>query len=477
MTFNSYEFVFVFLPICISLYYATGHFHMYSTGKCILIFASLVFIGYGGGLNNLLVVSVSILFNFVVSRFLLHKDKQVSKWLLWIGVVFNLLTLCFFKYGNDVLRFFNAGLVVSHLLLPLGISFYTFQQIAYLIDTYRNEVPEYSFLDYSLFVLYFPKFLQGPIVYHNELFPQFLDEKKKHLDFCNFQKGLMIFSIGLGKKVLLADFLSKIVDYGYSHIPSLNSFETLLIIVSYTFQLYFDFSGYCDMGIGISSMLNIEMPWNFNSPYKTLNISDFWKRWHITLTRFFTKYIYIPLGGNRRGLIRTYINIMIIYFISGLWHGKGFTFLVWGILHGTASILYKIGKKQYDSWPKTIRWLLTIMFINITWMFFRAPRLGDVIEMMNRLIYGQKVFLLNPELTESLLMPALFNIPCQFFPVSFVIIVLLIVIIILCVFIPNSQEINTMNTATPGALLFTYLLLTLSLLSLSGVTGFLYTNF
>ena len=467
MLFNSYIFILVFLPIVLLLYFGVNRFKKFALGKWILIAASLVFLGYYS-LVGVMILVVSIAINFVMNKWIAKSNGKSKKTLLTIGVVGNVMFLGFFKY---------TGLFAENIIMPLGISFYTFQQIAYMVDAYRGEVEDCCFGDYLLFVSYFPKLIQGPIAYHNELLPQFRDEEKKQLDFHNFSKGIALFAQGLCKKVLLADNFGKIVDYGYSSITSLNSFEAILVIVGYTLQLYFDFSGYCDMAMGVSGMLNIELPWNFNSAYKAKNISDFWKCWHMTLTRFLTKYIYFPLGGNRKGVLRTYINIMVVYLVSGLWHGVGYTFVIWGILHGAASVLYRVFKKTFDRIPGFIQWTMTFLFINVSWVFFRAPSINDALKVMKQVAVGGWQFAINAELTETLLQPTLISIPSQFLPIQIVIICAVLIAILTCVFLKNNLERMKNFKPTFKWLVAIYVLLVVGIVSLSGVSTFLYTNF
>lgn len=206
----------------------------------------------------------------------------------------------------------------------------------------------YSFLNYVLFVTFFPKIIQGPIALHYEIIPQFDDEKNRKINSENMAKGIMAFAFGLAKKVLIADLFGNVANIGFENVAELNTLTALITMFAYTIQIYFDFSGYCDMATGIALMFNIKLPMNFNSPYKATTITDFWKRWHITLTRFFTQYVYIPLGGNRKGKIRTYINVLIIFLLSGIWHGANYTFIVWGILHGVGSVITRIFKDRIE---------------------------------------------------------------------------------------------------------------------------------
>lgn len=228
---------------------------------------------------------------------------------------------------ENINSIFNASFELKNLLLPLGISFFTFQQLSFVIDNYKENIKEYSFRQYALFVVFFPQLIAGPIVLNNETIPQFEDKDKKKLSYENFAKGLMAFAFGLAKKVLIADSLENIVNYGFYNISGLGATNAIFVMLSYTMQIYFDFSGYCDMATGIAKMFNIDLPINFNSTYKSLSVTEFWKRWHITLSKFLRTYIYFPLGGNRKGTIRTYINLFIVFLVSGLWHGANYTFI------------------------------------------------------------------------------------------------------------------------------------------------------
>lgn len=286
-----------------------------------------------------------------------------------------------------------------------------------------------------------------------------------------------MFAIGLSKKVLLADNFGKIVDFGFANISSLNSFESLLAVLGYTFQIYFDFSGYCDMAAGVALAFNISLPQNFNSPYRALSISEFWKKWHITLTNFLTKYVYIPLGGSRKGKTRTYLNVIAVFLISGIWHGTGLTFLVWGMMHGIAMVLNRIFKTEYRKIPKIIQWGLTFVFVNITWVFFRAESITDALNMIKQVFVGGWSFTVNAELTETLLQPTFISIANRISGLPIALVVFYVSALLAVLLLKNSNE--KLNTFKPNfvTLAWTYLLLILSVLSVSGVSTFLYSNF
>ena len=241
---------------------------------------------------------------------------------------------------------------------------------------------QYDFLNYCLFVTFFPQLIAGPIVHHKEMMPQFANLKNRVINYKNIALGLFIFSIGLFKKVVIADSFAVWATNGFDKAAVLNLFEAWATSLSYTFQLYFDFSGYCDMAIGAALLFNIKLPINFNSPYKALDIQDFWRRWHITLSRFLRDYIYIPLGGNRKGRLRTYVNLMATFIIGGIWHGAGWTFVFWGFLHGVALVIHRIWSELGFKMNKFLAWFITFNFINITWVFFRAKDWDDALKVL-----------------------------------------------------------------------------------------------
>ena len=320
------------------------------------------------------------MFHYLLIQISNMRDKNKGfyrKSILITGVTINLLVLFYFKYFDffleNVNALFGSSWPLKHILLPLGISFFTFQQISFLVDTYRGELDQYGkedlereetasvspakpvpFVDYALFVSFFPQLIAGPIVVHEEMMPQFArigkDNRRREEKVEIFTKGIYVFVLGLAKKVLIADTFGVAVDLAYSNVSALNGFESFLTILFYSLQLYFDFSGYCDMAKGIAGMFGMKIANNFHSPYKAVNLVDFWKRWHITLSRFFTKNIYIPLGGNRKGKKRMYLNYLIVFFLSGLWHGAGWNFILWGMMHG---VWYVITKWWIDKKEKT----------------------------------------------------------------------------------------------------------------------------
>ncbi len=353
-----------------------------------------------------------MLFNYTLGNSLNENLSEVrvsKKVLLAIGIIANLLLLGYFKYMdffiNNFNTLFDGNIPMLHLALPLAISFFTFQQIAYLVDSYRAETKEYDFLNYSLFVTFFPQLIAGPIVHHKEMMPQFASRWNLVKNYKNIAVGFFIFSVGLFKKVIIADQFALWATAGFDKAETLTMIEGWVTSLSYTFQLYFDFSGYTDMAIGAALLFNIKLPINFNSPYKAKDIQDFWRRWHITLSRFLKDYIYIPLGGNRKGSFRTYSNLMATFILGGLWHGAGWTFIFWGFLHGAALVIHRAWKNLGFTMNAILAWFITFNFINITWVFFRAKEWDDAIKVLKAMFgfsgiefsskYAEKLAFLN----------------------------------------------------------------------------------
>ncbi len=341
-----------------------------------------------------------MLFNYVIGNSLnkeiVENKKSFSKKsILIFGIVCNIALLGYFKYADFFIENFNFAISTNvnllHLVLPLAISFFTFQQVAYLVDSYRQETKEYDFLNYALFVTFFPQLIAGPIVHHKEMMPQFANNRNMVKNYRNIALGLFIFSIGLFKKVVIADTFAVWATAGFDTATTLNLFEAWATSLSYTFQLYFDFSGYTDMAIGIALLFNIKLPINFNSPYKATNIQDFWRRWHITLSRFLRDYIYIPLGGNKKSTFRTYSNLLATFVIGGFWHGAGWTFLFWGFLHGIALIIHRVWSNLGFKMWTWLAWLITFNFVNVAWVFFRAKEWEDAVKVLSGMVGFKKV--------------------------------------------------------------------------------------
>ncbi|MBL0744233.1 MBOAT family O-acyltransferase [Chryseolinea lacunae] len=373
MLFSSPEFIFAFLPVTLVVYFLLASNRQIANSRLWLLVASLFFYGWWN-YNNLILIGLSMIFNFSFGNLII---KHRKKWLLTLGVSVNLVVLFYYKYANFFLTNFNT-LFEGHysllnVILPLGVSFFTFTQIAYLVDSYQGKVGNYKFSNYCLFVTFFPHLIAGPIVHHTQLMPQFEDQKNANLNSWNFARGMFIFNLGLAKKIIIADTLSTIVSKGYADTALLTTLQAWVTSLAYSVQLYFDFSGYSDMAIGLGLLFNIDFPLNFNSPYRAKNIQDFWRRWHITLSQFLRDYIYVPLGGNRSGEWATARNLMITFILGGIWHGAGWTYIFWGFLHGAALVIHRQFTKLKIAIPDWLGVAVTFFYVNITWVFFRAP--------------------------------------------------------------------------------------------------------
>ena len=391
MLFNSYVFVLLFLPLCVSLYFFLNRFGK-AVANVFLLGMSLWFYGY---LNPgyLAIICSSITVNFLLCAWMRRVGKGgAKKGILIMGILFNLGILGYFKYADfflsNVNSIFGTDHALLHVALPLGISFFTFQQLSYVIDTYHGKDVGADFVTYACYVSFFPQLVAGPIVTQEEFLPQFQDPEKRKVNWENLSAGCYLFVLGLAKKIMIADVFGQVVEAGYSVIPDLNSPSAVFLIFSYTMQIYFDFSGYCDMAMGIGKMFNVELPVNFDSPYQAKGIADFWSRWHVTLTRFFTKYVYIPLGGNRKGMVRTCLNVMIIFLLSGLWHGANWTFVFWGACHGILMVLARLLKQPLEKVPGFLRWAFTFLFVNLAWVFFRAESFQQAFGLLGRVAKG-----------------------------------------------------------------------------------------
>ena len=486
MLFNSYIFIFLFLPICIIGYFLINKTGKYKIGHGFLLGMSLWFYGYFNP-GYLLIIISSVILNFLFYKWMKKQQiagKVVSKSVMILAVAVNLGIIFYFKYMDFFIENVNAiaktDWPLMHIVLPLGISFFTFQQISFIVDTYRAQVPDYDFLTYACYVTYFPQLIAGPIVTHDELIPQLLDESKKRIDWDSMARGFYMFAMGLGKKVLLADVFGITVSWGFEDVASLQATNAILVLLAYCFQLYFDFSGYCDMAIGLGQMMNIDLPVNFNSPYKALTITDFWNRWHMTLSRFFTRYVYIPLGGNRKGNARTYFNLFIVFLLSGFWHGAAWTFVLWSVLNGIFVIITRMYRKTFEGMHPALGWLITQGFFNLTLVFFRANTISDAITFIKQILYVDftpidvnilygfqtaplKFLLDGTALTYSL--PFIY-VGLYYFLALFIVLGS-----------PNSHELMKEFKPSVKNMLWSAVLIAASVLSFNGISTFLYFNF
>ena len=486
MLFHSYIFILCFLPLALTGYFIINHFHKYTLGLCYLTAVSLIFYGYYNPVYVLLLIG-SIILNFTFSGWI-HAQKETCyrKAGLVIGIILNLLLLLYFKYYNffieNINGLFQTDWNLNHVLLPLGISFFTFQQLAYLMDTYHEkttwESGFYGLIHYASYVTFFPHVSSGPIGLHFEIVPQLSSPAKKRVDYDNLCKGIFSFSRGLAKKILIADSLGRIADIGYSSVSTLSSLECVFVMISYTLQIYFDFSGYSDMAIGVGRMFNIELPENFFSPYKAVTIKEFWDKWHITLTRFFRNYVYFPLGGSRKGKWHTYLNVMIIFLLSGLWHGAAWTFVLWGALHGMALCFYRMNQKWIQKLPRILNLVITFLFVNLCWVFFRADSIRDAGTLIIRMCSGYKGGLNDIMITNFTSIPEI-TFLTMVLPVStWVYLVAFVSITLIAVLtMKNTAEKTERLKYNVKNGLSTVILMVWCIISMSGVSAFLYFNF
>ena len=392
MLFNSYEFILLFLPIVVAGFFLIGRSGAQRAAIGWLVAASLFFYGWWNP-AYLLLLGTSVIANFALGTYLCRSrigPGRHRKTLLIAGLAANLSSIGFYKYAGFFVSNVNAltgsGFELEPIVLPLAISFFTFQQITYLVDSYRGITQEHSFLNYCLFVTFFPQLIAGPIVHHGEMLPQFAKRSIFRLSSSNIAVGITLFAIGLFKKAVLADGIAVYATPVFADAESgaaLDLFTAWGGALSYTLQLYFDFSGYSDMALGAARLFGIRLPANFNSPYQATNIIEFWRRWHMTLSRFLRDYVYIPLGGSRRGPLRRHVNLLMTMLIGGLWHGAGWTFIVWGGLHGLYLIInhawrwlrrrrHNGAAPELGGWGRHAAHALTLLAVVIGWVFFRA---------------------------------------------------------------------------------------------------------
>ena len=498
MLFNSYIFIFIFLPLTLAGWYTLNRFKAYETAKFFLAGMSLWFYGYFN-VYYLAVIVASILANYLLSFLLEFSHTAFTRRLgLFAGLAVNLGLLFYFKYYDfffeNINVLFHTDFNLKHILLPLGISFFTFQQLSFIIDRCTKKAPHYSFADYITFVTFFPQLIAGPIVLHGEMIPQFENISNRRFQSDNFAKGITLFTIGLGKKVLLADVLAIPVNFGFEQTAFLDTPSTLLVILAYTFEIYFDFSGYSDMAMGLGKMFNIEIPANFNSPYKACSVKELWQRWHMTLSRFFIQYVYIPLGGSRKGKLRTICNTFIVFFLSGLWHGANWTYVAWGTMQGLLVIWDNLGivgvKGNNEKAPSRIMiprwagWVFTFSFFNLSLFFFRSENMTNAFQMFKNIfafketgyIFKVAAKLDIPEFylikqAINLLRPEL---------LSYAYVALFLLLLIISAFVltrKNAVQIINEHPLNTRLCLFVTIIFVWSVISFSQVSTFIYFNF
>lgn len=498
MLFNSFLFLFIFLPLTLIGWYGLNHYKQYELAKIFLAGMSLWFYGYFN-FYYLAIILVSILVNYLLSYLIgFAKTKLLNRIGLLAGITFNLGLLFYFKYYDFFIEnlnlAFHTDFVLKHILLPLGISFFTFQQLSFIIDRCLGRAEHYSFINYITFVTFFPQLIAGPIVLYKEMIPQFEDTSNRQFQAHNFSEGIILFVLGLGKKVLLADVLALAVNYGFAQTFSLDTPSTILVILSYTFEIYFDFSGYSDMAMGLGRMFNIILPVNFNSPYRACTVKELWQRWHITLSRFFVTYVYIPLGGSKKGKIRTILNTIIIFFLSGLWHGAAWTYIAWGTMQGLLVVWDNLGivgiKGREEKHPAKFHipawlgWLCTFTFFNLSLFFFRSESIAGAVQMFKNLgawNYTGKMF----EVASTLDIPEFYIIQeaLSLFAPNFVgyayllLLLFYLVFSFFLIFRKNALEIAEEGTLSSKKCWGIVIIFVWCVISLSQVSTFLYFNF
>jgi alginate O-acetyltransferase complex protein AlgI len=503
MLFNSSVFILVFLPITLLVFWLLSKLKLIPAILGWLLITSIFFYSYwnifspaeqGQTPQYIVLIIFSIIFNHQIGAAIAaaKPPSKQANLLLIVGTVLNVSVIAYYKYANFLLssinQVFSSNLTVGNLLLPLGISFYTFTQIGYLVDAYRGEMKneKYDLPTYSLFILFFPQLIAGPILRHDELIPQLRNLRTFIFSPKNLALGLTMFSLGLSKKILIADTISGWIAPVFNNSHSINFLEAWVGALGYTLQLYFDFSGYSDMAIGLGWMFNISLPINFDSPYKAQSISDFWRRWHITLSNFLRDYLYIPLGGSRRGEFRRYVNLITTMLLGGLWHGAGWTFVIWGGLHGVYLSINHGWRKLNIAMPKFVAWFITFLAVIISWVLFRSKTLADGIAILTTM-FGLNGIVIpgSPQGKLSILTNLGIQIKTwdemtylpEYYGSKSLSLFLLLILIIVVVFLPNTQEIAAKMTFNRWWAMGIGLLASLCLLSLNRVSEFLYFQF
>lgn len=475
MIFSTYQFIFVFLPVTFCGYFLLNRFRYYSIAKIWLVLVSLYF--YGQGSPDFFPFFLgSIVGNYVVGSCLARLDGEQTrqkKLLLFLGIMGNVGLLGYYKYTDFFITNFNAltgsDFALKHIVLPIGISFFTFQLIAFLVDSYRGETKQYDIINYLLFITFFPQLIVGPIIHHGEVVPQFEDEKNLKLNLDNIAAGLFLFSIGCAKKILLADPLTTDAQsfFGSIH-DSLPLIDSWYHSVEYTISYYFDLSGYADMAIGLGLMFNIIIPHNFDSPYKARNFQDYWKRWHMTLSRFLSTYIFRSVYRRGDKWRNYYVATMVTFFVSGFWHGAGWTFVVWGIVNGLFVCTAAWMKRKNLKFPAPLAYTLTAIGVVGVRVLFVSSTFTDAWNiycgMMNFGSLGSSLY----EILRQCWTFVKANGTCT---------VLMVIGLFICWFLPNSRQMMEKFKPNWKTAVFAAVLLVASIMRMNQVVQFLYFQF
>ena len=456
MLFNSYGFIFVFLPIVLAGYFRITNCTLSSVW---LLVSSLIFYGMLS-VNYLPVLIVSICVNYFVSRRI--ETGHAKKFWLILGIAFNFILLGYFKLTGT---------------LPPGISFFTFTQTAYIVCVFRGSAKTESLMKYSEYASFFPYVISGPISDYRDVMPQLNDESKRIINYDNLASGITLFFLGLFKKVCIADFLAPVVNDLFANPDILTFIDAWFAALGYSMQLYFDFSGYSDMAIALALMMNIKLPVNFDSPYKSLSIIDFWRKWHITLGKWIRDYIYIPLGGSREGEAKKIRNVIIAMLFTGLWHGVGFTFVIWGLLHGFMLAVNHQWRRLNVKIPALLSWFITFMCIVSCWVVFRAESMNDAINILAAMFDVRNVVV--PEKLAKyfgfleaygVTFGHLMNNVGKKFPY-------LMLLVIITLFTRNTNQVVSRFKPRITYAFIVFILAVMSLINFSGISDFLYFQF
>ena len=466
---------YLFVPLVVFVYFSLSKVKAVEIQHGFLVLASLYFYGYfNPAYLGIIVVSISVNYG-LASMMKSEKISVPEKIILIMGILFNIGLLGYFKYYDffvtNINQLFEADVVLKNMILPLGISFFTFQQFSFLLSVYHGKERVEGFIDYCVFVTFFPQLVAGPIVLYSEMIPQFRDQSRRRINWEEFAVGLYIFCMGLFKKIVIADTIALFVNNGFSA-SSLGFGAAWIVALSYTLQIYFDFSGYSDMAIGLGRIFNIHLPQNFNSPYRSVSITEFWKRWHMTLGRALSTYVYIPLGGNRKGVKRTCINLFLTFLVSGLWHGAAWTFVLWGVLHGVMVVIERLAMKGIQKIPRVIRRSGTFLYVTFLWVLFRAESFSKA-TMVYRGMFG----MVRGSWGEiaRLSVDGIVALP-QKVAVLYIVGIVLIVFF-LALFGKNTMERVEQFAFSSTDMAFTCVIFVLSTIHLSRLSTFIYFNF
>jgi len=488
MVFNSFEYIFIFLPVAWGVYFVFNRYLGATVARVALILFSLFFYSYWNPLYLPLLI-ISVVINYGIGFSLqggiaADAGGMRRKIMLLLGLLFNIGLLGYYKYSDFLIVNINAAagsnIDLLNLLLPLGISFFTFMQISFLVDSYRGNIKETGILPYVQYVTFFPYIVSGPISRYNEIAPQFADKEKWTLNHQNISAGILLFALGLFKKTFIADTLALWANQGFDTSATLKFFEAWLTSLSYTFQLYFDFSGYTDMALGTALFFNVRLPVNFDSPYRSLSIQDFWRRWHISLSRFLRDYIYIPLGGNRAGEFRTSLNVFITFLVGGIWHGAGWTFILWGMAHGLGLIVQRLWRRTGIRINRYVSWFITFNFVNAAWVLFRAKDLAGALKVYKGML-GLNGVMISASLGKiSFLKSLSFEFgewPAAISKNITYVMYYIAAAAVIAIFWKNSNELSAKYEPGWRWLVFIAIILGIGLIHVTRISNFVYANF